>query len=409
MYYELDGSFEVMGPYVYSICLAVVANESLPIGFSVAPTESEELFAWFSEAFVRFGGNPDDLFAKPLLSDEGGALKAFGLRFAKHFICFRHFLEKLGSRTVLAVLARSLLFTTTPLEFERMLHQTVADLNELLRQDVSKVKPTVEGLKAFCKFFGLVKNEEGEIIIGEPDKFSEQALWTRGPCGVTTCSNHIERLHLEGNKAVRGIRSIVKRCHKLLKVCTARFEAGRKFDHRKALERLAELRKEQKKANISPCADHSAVAEECNWELIYSVRYGADVFPCIHTVGVKEPVFRAVPEFTFDNSPRGFVAETYDKDWPFAGTRRKDNPPFYCDQSELEREPFDEDEVSFIAHLAREISQMKLLHKMDPKTVGIQLGLEWRDYCAAEQKNPFDIVARAAFRVRQLVSAATRP
>jgi hypothetical protein len=43
-YIELDGSFQAAFPYVYTFPQAIIQNESIPLGFTFAPTESMELF-----------------------------------------------------------------------------------------------------------------------------------------------------------------------------------------------------------------------------------------------------------------------------------------------------------------------------------------------------------------------------
>jgi hypothetical protein len=92
-----------------------------------------DLFGETSKAhvFVR-----DELRAAPLLRDVDTALKADALNsHERHFRCSRHMLESLGSRTVIAVRARRLLFTKTPAADDKLLQPTLSGFTARYRAD----------------------------------------------------------------------------------------------------------------------------------------------------------------------------------------------------------------------------------------------------------------------------------
>jgi hypothetical protein len=84
-YYQLDGSFKIAHPSVYSVPTAIEKNESFPLGFCIAPTECVELYSTFFDFLIKLGANPDHIFGKPLLSDRHKALMAYGEKFVLHF------------------------------------------------------------------------------------------------------------------------------------------------------------------------------------------------------------------------------------------------------------------------------------------------------------------------------------
>ena len=77
---ELDCSFYAVEPYIYCMPLAIINNESLPLGLSVGPSESLQIYSQFYELFSK--KYPDKkITSLPLLSDEGKALKALTSRY----------------------------------------------------------------------------------------------------------------------------------------------------------------------------------------------------------------------------------------------------------------------------------------------------------------------------------------
>jgi hypothetical protein len=68
-YLELDTRFRAIRPYVYSVPLGLVANESFPLAIVAGLAESIELYQMFFGEMRSLGVEQDELDAKPQLSD----------------------------------------------------------------------------------------------------------------------------------------------------------------------------------------------------------------------------------------------------------------------------------------------------------------------------------------------------
>jgi hypothetical protein len=102
----------VSEPFVYSIPLAIEQNESFPLGFSIAPTESIEFDSVFLQFMIRLGANREDIFNKPLLSDRGATLISYGREFRTHFHRVWRLLENYGGNKWFTALVPRMAFAT---------------------------------------------------------------------------------------------------------------------------------------------------------------------------------------------------------------------------------------------------------------------------------------------------------
>jgi hypothetical protein len=145
-YYKLDCSFKALKSYVYSIPLSVKANVGIPLGIVMAPNEREAVFSLFVDVLAEKGFSRSDFFEIPLLSDAGTEG-----HHRHHGLCYRHLLESIGSGTMVALLARRLLFTTTEEAFQGMYPQTIADFVLECRQNLI----SATGHRKFGELFGF--------------------------------------------------------------------------------------------------------------------------------------------------------------------------------------------------------------------------------------------------------------
>jgi hypothetical protein len=157
-YVELDCSFKALKPYVYSIPLAVKANSGIPLGIVMAPSERQAVFSLFADVLAEKGFSRRDLFELPLLSDAGTALRSYAEGNAEregyhrhHYLCHRHLLESIGSGTIVALIARRLIFTTTEAAFKDIYPQTIADFVLGCRQNLI----SAPGRRKFAELFGV--------------------------------------------------------------------------------------------------------------------------------------------------------------------------------------------------------------------------------------------------------------
>jgi hypothetical protein len=281
-YVELDASFYAIRPYAYIIPFAIIANYGIPLGLAVAPSEREEAYRLFDESLKRIGLGAGLVELTPVLSDQGKALIAYckGYEF-RHFFCFRHFLELLGSGTYVAMLARRLLFTGSEGEYRQLKAITIVDFQIGCREGAI----TSKGARHFCELFGLSLSEENQVTVNDSDPFLTQALWShRGSLGVATCTNHSEGFHGRANRKVAGVRCLIRRIAIVIDML------NNKHDHfslskinRSAKVMLSALSESAKMDQREPI-DTTRCPENCGWDHIYARRFMIPNFPCRHTV-----------------------------------------------------------------------------------------------------------------------------
>jgi hypothetical protein len=153
-YLQLDGSFMVLKPFTYVIWQVIVNNISLPVGFSMGPTESRQLFEIFRDALINDCHlHPDALDSLPILSDEGLGVKAYAEGHDNpHFYCFCHLLRKLGAGTPVSLIARRALFCSTLREFTEECLKLAADLLALRESHII----AQDSFCSLCEFLGFV-------------------------------------------------------------------------------------------------------------------------------------------------------------------------------------------------------------------------------------------------------------
>jgi hypothetical protein len=108
----LDGTFRSMRPYTLIVIEAAIANESIPIGLSISPTEKhdvyERLYAHLAEVLGE--GGADLLKRIPVLSDQGRALKTFVRKLGLRWLaCHRHLIQSAGASSLVGDWVRRLL------------------------------------------------------------------------------------------------------------------------------------------------------------------------------------------------------------------------------------------------------------------------------------------------------------
>lgn len=283
---ELDCTFYSVKPYAICVPFAIIQNESLPLGISLSTSEKHEVFRDFYDLFIKAYGK--SILEKPVLSDEGTALKKFINDFKDeeliHFFCFRHITEKFGASTTLGKLVNDLLFTYSVEEFieKWQTHSNKIAIELQARPD--KVDAIEMLFK--CKYHD---NKLSEPNIAAVD----QLIWIRKKYGVATCSNHCEGTHAKYNKDCRDIKKIEDRLGEILKHNEERFSVF--YARRNLKDKLDEYNKlydalEDSKKNI--CKYDPKVSKHCkSMSEFYSALYGIP-FPCVHTIkDFKCPIY----------------------------------------------------------------------------------------------------------------------
>jgi hypothetical protein len=106
---ELDTSFKALRPYTYAIRLGIRANEAMPLGIIIGPSESRELYDRFFTGLIDMSVTEDEIGEKSFPSDQHPALVAVCPE-RRHFLCRRHILESFGRNSFLSRIAHRLAF-----------------------------------------------------------------------------------------------------------------------------------------------------------------------------------------------------------------------------------------------------------------------------------------------------------
>jgi hypothetical protein len=317
-YLELDATYRAGRPYLAIVPTAVIRNAGLPLGLVLTPSERAASYDLFWD---DMGLSPeekrDHVFARPLLSDGGQALRAYGRRHVRHFTCMRHIRERMGSRTYVAILARRLMFAGCEEHYSRLREQCIISLQFAMRAGIV----AEEGGQLFCRTFGLVIGAGGLVISGPSDPFRAEAIWgDRAAAGVSTCSNHVEGLHSRLNAATGGIRLPHRRMKEIVDALTAKAAEFRSEALRSPRRKFNELREAARAARLDPTRDSC----NCGWGGIYTARFALARFPCVHTVLSWGPLVVPPMDWTPDflgpqDEATISVAGCEGAPWPFPG------------------------------------------------------------------------------------------
>jgi hypothetical protein len=132
---------------------------------------------------------------------------------SKHYFCYRHILESFGSGSFVSIIVRRLLFSPSLTEFDFKFGQALADLNQLyLEGFINQTQ-----IHKLCNLFNLRFENEKFQAASDDHNFS-QALWVRGVLGVSTCSNHSERINRTCNAKTKKLQSISERLSQIFNV-----------------------------------------------------------------------------------------------------------------------------------------------------------------------------------------------
>jgi hypothetical protein len=185
-YIQLDGSFYAASPYAYTVPQIIIKNDAYPLGFSICPTESADMFTRFYSSVKRSFGDPAlrKMLSLNVLADEGVGIKKFCKdNSINQFFCFRHLINKFGPGTDIATLVAKMLFTETKQEYDEQ-HELNFCMAGLI------FTKQLKHLQAFEDLFGekFEQNKQtGEFSwVHINDNYEEQALWTRNNAHIST-------------------------------------------------------------------------------------------------------------------------------------------------------------------------------------------------------------------------------
>lgn len=174
---------------------------------------------------------------------------------------------------------------------------------------------------------------------------------------ISTCSNHIERLHRTMNEITSPNQSIIQRISNVigeLRKYHTNFEDNSckqsKYLYNKFKENA--IRKNYDNCSICPY--------NCGWNEIYSNRFGIANYPCKHTVLSREIVFeklklnKATQKYDI---PIILLSEQY-QNWKFNNIEKTKNKTGLLTIKESVKLRYDQSDRSFIFQTVSEIYQL---------------------------------------------------
>jgi hypothetical protein len=280
-YLVLDATFSCLRPYVTAFPICVLKNSSIPIGCYFNISENTELYHDIYDGMRMLEINDEVLLEKPVITDQGKALKSILKSNTRHhFLCFRHLIERIGSNSILGIITRRLLFTSSKEEFKDKIYEAMTELRLLLTNEII----THDQLKKFFKIFNVPLNLQDKDDLS--DDVFPQAIWNRTPFGVGTTTNHGERFHLTIELAQRNLKSFLS---KLTKIILTLKEVPSTFyvnQNRQLKEKIKSM-----KCNalaLGTGNNDICTNSNCQWSDFYSSLFGITGFPCIHTILKKD-------------------------------------------------------------------------------------------------------------------------
>lgn len=261
---ELDASFFALHPYVYSIPLGIIENESFPFALSIGPTESADLYLnVFNEIQRRDPTTFSILQNKPFLADEGAAIKAACdvAHIQQLFHCYRHLIQKFGASSLIGNLVSKLLFIPDRTRFKAYWAHNHNIIKTIY------LKASEKNQKQFDELF---KTHLVDGVFLEP-QFQFQSIWNRAQYGVATCSNHIESCHSKLNKKVQNHRRFDIRLHDVLTFIKERRNAA--ISHPNLRREIMQLKKYRANCDHSVCE---------NDPILFFKKKLYGQFPCQH-------------------------------------------------------------------------------------------------------------------------------
>jgi hypothetical protein len=282
-YIELDGSFQASYPYVYTVPQAIIHNESIPLGFTLGPTERVDLFQECYDCIALVYPDLSFLWKIPVLTDEGSALSAFVHRNnMDQYLCYKHLLFKFIQNSPLYFLVRRILSSPTYSSLQ-LITPSIQRIAALIFLKSAAHQDSFEHI------FQWSFNPQNQIWSPNPTSFEKQMLWNRNSKGIGTTTNHAERFHRTMNHNTKKTdipqkKTFNFRNNIVRKIRTTNLRNGRQFR-----EYVTDLQKLAKKKDIP----QTETCTECDMSK-FRARFGCPV-PCIHRCLAFD--IRSIPQF----------------------------------------------------------------------------------------------------------------
>ena len=228
---ELDATFLVLHPYVICIPHLIYHNHGIPFGLMAAPTESASLYSLLFECLKAI--NPEwtednslynRIRQKFYLTDEHKAFeKLAGDYSISIYHCLVHFIRSIGANSLLGLLAKQILFTSTTEKwvekvdhykriFTNLLFAQINEMQNVLDRATFEKYPEdcwINTLNSHKNRFSRVKALLDFDWINDPTAHQQPfaPLFIRRVMDLPTTTNHIEATHKQLKDVVSGTHS----------------------------------------------------------------------------------------------------------------------------------------------------------------------------------------------------------
>jgi hypothetical protein len=96
--------------------MAIRANESISLGATIGPSESNELYDCFFKALVSLSVSEREIRERPIMSHQHSSLSSM-CSSCKYFLCLRQLVEACGTNSFLGKIAHRTAFTSAQKAF----------------------------------------------------------------------------------------------------------------------------------------------------------------------------------------------------------------------------------------------------------------------------------------------------
>jgi hypothetical protein len=206
-----DTTFRILKPYTLAILTLIFANESIPIAFSVSPTEDAESYLSMYNHVIDIlceqiptMNRRDNLLTRlPLVSDMGRAIqKLVRERHLTWLICHRHLIESVGSHSPIGQWVRRLLRCSSEDEY--------LATREVIKLELDGLFPKMDGVHTGTPRHFQVLQMMLDLI--PPDEIHLMERWARWlRLGCLTTSNALESTHGHLNAHLHSHPGFVER------------------------------------------------------------------------------------------------------------------------------------------------------------------------------------------------------
>ena len=299
----LDTTFSFFANYYVSIPTIIIKNSGIPIGFTFALTENEQIYSDFFERYENIFGYKLATYVHAIESDQGTALKAvIEKQGVTHLICLRHLIVSLG-KNKFSKQVSNLVSASCLKDFEQL--KTIYSDAWRNINDVNERKELNDTLNKV----GLAFINQKVIIINK-DRWKQCSITERIQLKMPSCTNQIESMHGHLNAQISRRNEFFHSLKKLIDMIQTKkntFEALFKKNYPRHKKKINDILQNTPPEIVESQIKYYETNLEsatctCGESALISSMMEAKI-PCTHLIhmGAQFPDIQP-PEIVFDNT-----------------------------------------------------------------------------------------------------------